>query len=258
MTGPGTIFLLYHELRLPSRPLCANGKGYTRYIVNESDFRAQLLYLKESHFRAVSVGEALQDLGARRRVVITFDDGCETDLIAAAPLLKESASTATFYIVTGWVGRRGYLSVGQVRELSKLKFEIGCHSMTHAYLDELNPAQLHAEIMGSKDGLEQFIGCRVDHFSCPGGRWTRRLADMARLAGYQSVVTSQIGENSPTANRFRLARVGIMSGTRPAEFNRVCRGEGLFVRRAQAAFLSGARSVLGNAKYEKLRSAILR
>ena len=72
-----------------------------------------------------------------KTVCITFDDGCETDLLAAAPILKEFGFGATFYITVGFLGKPGYLSEAQVRNLSALGFEIGCHSLTHPYLPTL-------------------------------------------------------------------------------------------------------------------------
>ena len=47
-----------------------------------------------------------------RSVCITFDDGCETDLIAAAPVLRESGFSATFYLTAGFLGTPGYLDRG--------------------------------------------------------------------------------------------------------------------------------------------------
>ena len=63
-----------------------------------------------------SVGQALQGV-AGSGVVITFDDGCETDLLMAGPLLHEHGMGATFYVTTGFVGKKGYLTVQQLREL---------------------------------------------------------------------------------------------------------------------------------------------
>ena len=86
--------------------------------------------------RGISVEDALCNKKTGK-VVITFDDGCETDLTVAAPLLQRANFTATFYITLGFLGRTGYLIPRQVRELSDAGFDIGCHSMTHPYLSDL-------------------------------------------------------------------------------------------------------------------------
>src|SRR5271170_7548559 len=130
------VFLMYHELELAVRKLCQSEPGYVRYILPIEAFRRQMEWLKHSGFRGLSIGEALH-FPAEPSVCITFDDGSETDLIAAAPVLREFGFHATFYLTAGFLGTPGYLSAEQARDLDAQGFEIGCHSMTHAYLSDL-------------------------------------------------------------------------------------------------------------------------
>ncbi|MDP9160200.1 MAG: hypothetical protein M3O09_08215, partial [Acidobacteriota bacterium] len=78
------VYLMYHELEVPQRPLCQSELGYVRYIVRESSFRAQMQRLPKMGYRGLSVPEALTS-STTPAVAITFDDGCETDLLVAAP-----------------------------------------------------------------------------------------------------------------------------------------------------------------------------
>ena len=83
MTGHRTVYLMYHELQVPGRSLCRDDPGYTRYVIPAADFRAQLEHLHSLGLRGMSVGQALEgEDGDRPSVVITFDDGCESDLLA--------------------------------------------------------------------------------------------------------------------------------------------------------------------------------
>jgi peptidoglycan/xylan/chitin deacetylase (PgdA/CDA1 family) len=258
MARSGTVYLMYHELEVPRRELCKAQNGYVRYVVKECDFRAQLLCLKAGNWGGMSVSEGLADFRAGEPgVVLTFDDGCETDLILAAPLLKELGFNATFYVVAGYVGRRGYLSEAQLRELAGLNFEIGCHSMTHPHLADLDPERLRTEVVAAKERLEQMLGRRVDHFSCPGGRWNRRVARVAAEAGYRSVSTSRIGTNSSAADPFRLSRAPVMRATSLAAFERLCSGKGLVARQAEEEVLALAKRLLGNSIYDTVRSTLL-
>lgn len=255
MTG-ATVHLMYHELERAGRELCRTEPGYVRYVVAEDDFRRHLTRLRAKGWRGLSVGAALA-AGAVTGIAITFDDGCETDLTIAAPLLKEAGAGATFYVVTGLLGQRGYLNEGQVRELAELGFEVGSHSHTHSFLSDLDDARLREEVAGSKERLEQILGRRVEHFSCPGGRWSPRVAGAAREAGYASVATSRPGTNGRGADPFCLKRVAVMRGTDEEAFERLCRAEGLLRRRTLDAVLSAAKRTLGNTAYEKLRSTVL-
>jgi len=253
------VYLMYHELQTPGRELIDGAPGYARYVVTTANFRAQLARLRADNFSGLNVTEALalDDASTAPRVVITFDDGCETDLTLAAQLLREHNYNATFYVTTGNVGRRGYLTKSQLLELSALGFEIGCHSMSHRLLLDLPPDQLHIEIVAAKDQLEQLLGKRVAHFSCPGGRWNRRVAQVASDAGYESVATSRVSANRRTTDRFRLSRVAVMRDTSLSEFARYCRGEKLLKRQAQEAVLSVAKRALGDRGYQKFRSTVL-
>jgi peptidoglycan/xylan/chitin deacetylase (PgdA/CDA1 family) len=256
----GTVYLMYHEIAVAGRRLSRDFSGHVAYAVPEAELRSQLHSLRERRWRGISVTEALSINAGNSHldVVLTFDDGSETDLLTAAPLLKEMDFKATFYVIVGWLGRRGYLSQSQLKELQGQGFEVGCHSMNHRYLTRLSEIELRIETAEAKARLEQILGVRVDHFSCPGGFWDARVARAAELAGYHSVATSRAGVNTRNTDPYCLARISIMKGTPRADFDRVCRGKGLFARRAREAILSVPKSLLGAEFYVKLHSVLHR
>ena len=258
MKNVGIPYLMYHEIEVLGRPLREMDPGYVRYVVRQDDFSAQLNCISATGLRGINVTEALACGNSDDVVCITFDDGSETDLLVAAALLKEATFGATFYVVAGFIGQAGYLSVAQLRELGELGFEIGSHSMTHSFLPHLDGKSLRAEIFDSKARLEQLIGSRVDHFSCPGGRWQARVSELAKAAGYASVVTSEIGTNSPTTDRYRLKRLAIFRDTPADDFLRLCYGQKLFARRVRTSLLTMAKGVFGDARYDRIRSGLLR
>jgi len=255
MIAGNTVCLMYHELELPGRALCQSESGYVRYIVSADDFRKQIQALRDLDFPGISV---TQMLAGQPGVALTFDDGCETDLITAVPLLKEYGFRATFYIAVGFLGKRGYLNNEQVRELVKYEHDIGCHSVTHPYLTDLDEAGLQREIADAKNALEQIAGRKVDHFSCPGGRWDTRVAEIARNAGYLSVATSRTGTNSKTTDPFCLARIAVMRGTSLSTFQQLASGRGLWPIQLREATRTAARGLMGNGVYDKVRSLLLR
>jgi hypothetical protein len=251
------VFLMYHELETEGRPLAQSEPGYIRYIVRALDFQRQMESLRSEEWKGVSVGQAV-GLSEGRTVAITFDDGCETDLLFAAPVLKQMGFGATFYITTGWLGKPGHLSASQLREISGLGFEIGCHSMNHFYLTDLDDSALRREIVEAKAQLEQIAGVPVEHLSCPGGRFDRRVADVAKSAGYRTVTTSRICTNSSSSDRFSLGRVAIMRDTSLPQFREICHARGLWRMRTGVFAREAAMKVLGNSAYDRLRGAVLR
>jgi peptidoglycan/xylan/chitin deacetylase (PgdA/CDA1 family) len=257
MPKDSIVFLMYHELEIPGRPLCQTEPGYARYVLAERDFRAQIEFLRANGWLGLCVGQAL-GFPAANSVAITFDDGCETDLLVAAPILLRSGFNATFFITCSWLGQPGYLSAAQLKELSLQGFEIGCHSMTHAYLTDLDEKGLRHEISDAKSELEQIIGRAVDHFSCPGGRCDQRVVNVARASGYRTVATSRIQANSRNTDVFGLGRVAILRDLNLDTFAAICDRSKLSRLRAQSTIREVAKGILGNEFYDRVRATLLR
>ena len=143
-----------------------------------------------------------------------------------------------------------------MRELAEAGFEVGSHAVSHRLLTGLADEEVRRELAESKDQLEQWAGRRVEHFSCPGGRWDARVAGAARAAGYRSVATSRVGANGRGADPFRLARVAVRRGTAEQSVVRAARGEGLLAQRARSLALDFAKGVLGDAVYQKIHAGL--
>jgi peptidoglycan/xylan/chitin deacetylase (PgdA/CDA1 family) len=247
---------MYHELELPGRALCQSDPGYVRYIISADEFSGQMRQIRDLGLRGVSVSQALKF--SEPAVCITFDDGCETDLISAAPILKDLRFNATFYIVSGFIGKPGYLSFTQLQELHKQGFEIGCHSMSHPYLPDLDEAGLRREICDAKVMLEQILGTPVQHFSCPGGRYDNRVARIAKEAGFVTVATSIPRANTTTTDPFALGRVAIIRGIQPVDFVQLCRGKSLWKAELTMGVRDRVKKILGNRMYDRVRGLLLK
>lgn len=253
--------LMYHEIERAGRPVLDDSPSYLRYVVREAAFLEQLDQLGTLGLAGVSVSNArlgtLRLAGvsvsnaAPESVALTFDDGCETDWLVAAPALQARGFGATFYVTTGFTGRPGYLDATALRELVDSGFELGTHGATHRFLSDLSDDELRRELTGPKSRLEELTGRAIVHLSCPGGRCDRRVLEAAAGAGYLSVATSRVGANA--AGRFDIARTAMMRDTSIDAFEAVCRGRGQGVRRVQAALLDAAKRTLGSAGYDRAR-----
>ena len=256
MAKSAFVCLMYHELQLSGRGLCNSEPGYTRYVLPEQGFRSQMEFLKAKGYYGRSMSQALA-FPDGSNIAITFDDGSETDLLAAAPILREAGFGATFYVTTGWVGNPGYMSPAQIKELSRQGFEIGCHSKTHAFLTDLDDAGLKREIADAKSDLEQILAKPVEHFSCPGGRYNQNAVAVARAAGYRTVATSFIHANSAHTDVFALGRVAIQRGMAEKSFSDICSGAALRRMRTQSAIRDAVKGLLGNSFYDRVRKILL-
>lgn len=93
--------------------LCYHSIDVSGSLISTSPalFASHMAYLAASHYRVVSMAEAVEcctngDPVDRRTVVLTFDDGYANNHEDALPILKRYGFRATFYIATGFVGGR--------------------------------------------------------------------------------------------------------------------------------------------------------
>ena len=117
-------------------------------------------------------------------IEFSFDDGWHLDL-RVANLLKKYNLTGTFYIVVDWVGKEGYLTWDEIKELDKQGFKIGSHSLSHPQdLKLVYDEQLHTEIQNSKDMIEMVLGHGIESFCYPRGRMDERVRAKVVESGY--------------------------------------------------------------------------
>lgn len=254
----GIVFLMYHEVQAEGRKLVDESAGYRRYVVSKDQFQSQLDIVSRGGFEALNVTQSLEAMNSGKPVLcITFDDGCASDLHVAAPLLRDKNFNATFYVTVDHLGKDGYLTKTELRELSDLGFEIGSHSLTHRHLNDLDAVEIKKELVESKRALEEVTGKPVEHFSCPGGRVNAAVTESALEAGYKSVATSQLGLNSARSNLFALKRVAIKREMNLKTFARVCSGKGQFLMKSEDSLLGTSKRLLGNERYDRLRANLL-
>jgi peptidoglycan/xylan/chitin deacetylase (PgdA/CDA1 family) len=138
-----------------------------------------------------------------RTVAITFDD-CYRDNLFAARVLAEFGLPASFFVPTGFVGtdtvfewdrhlpKMPNLSWDDVAEMSRLGFEIGSHTVTHANMAAVPLEQARTELIESKKTLEDRLGLPVRWLAYPFGAKTNFRLDRLPLlqeAGYEGVMS---------------------------------------------------------------------
>lgn len=257
------IYLMYHEIEQMGRTPASSEPGYLRYVLYKQNFAEQMAYLFQSRRQVMNITEARslttnpQQFPTSNPVVLTFDDGYETDYTIAAPILYSYQFNATFFVIAGAIGKPGFLSAAQLRELRQQGFEIGCHSMTHKYLTDLSDRELTTEIVEAKDRLQQLLGEPMAHFSCPGGRWSDKIALAVKTAGFSTLSTSKTGTNSSSANPYALNRISMIRGLNLNQFADICDGKGFLKRKIVEGTLNSTKNLLGNSFYEKIRARFL-
>jgi peptidoglycan/xylan/chitin deacetylase (PgdA/CDA1 family) len=199
--------LIYHAVR-EYRP----GDNFTarQYIITPETLEQELQFLKDGHKTTVSFDQLADALEKGTplppdAVIISFDDGWESQYRTAFPLLKKYGFRATFFIFTNGIGAKYFMTADQIRELADAGMEIGCHSRSHPYLSKItDTASLRREIFDSRVKLEQVLGSPVTSFAYPFGHYTPQIVEMVKQAGYRSARSTYRGIIHKRADLFWL------------------------------------------------------
>ena len=124
-----------------------------------------LIMLSTLIFSPVKLTKAQQTSGV---VTIAFDDGNQDQFDNAYPLLQQYGMNGTFYVITGFLGTSGYMTVPELQTLQASGNEIGSHSVDHPDFLDLTAAQTNAECSESQQFL-QSNGLSGKNFAYPYG-----------------------------------------------------------------------------------------
>ena len=215
--GPNSInvpILTYHYIRVnPDR----NDRLGFALSVTPSDFAAQMDWLAQSGYHPITTDDLYayltgdQDLPSKP-VILTFDDGYADFYTTALPILRSHDFRAVAYVVSGFVGKDGYMSAAQVREADRSGIEIGSHTVSHANLASLSAASVWSQITQSKLFLEQVVGHPVVSFCYPSGKYTSAVASAVSAAGYHDATTTRYGYSYTIAGRYVWSRLRVSGG----------------------------------------------
>lgn len=151
-------------------------------------------------------------------VSLRFDDGWKSQL-NAYELLKRYNLTGSIYIISGFMGKAGYMSWADVEKVSEI-MEIGGHTVSHADLRNLRTLQDYEEEIG--DDFRNLIemGFKVKTFVYPYGNYDRTAVRVVKKY-YTGASTQDVGVNTQDANPFLLKDFTIRSFNSIEDIKRV-------------------------------------
>jgi peptidoglycan/xylan/chitin deacetylase (PgdA/CDA1 family) len=204
--------LVYHSISSPPEPMEADAD------ISPERFEHQLRWLSRWR-RVVPLDETLRVAPLRRLVAITFDDGYCDNLTVALPLLEKFQLPMTLFVTAGFLGRDGYLSREDVREISKHPLvTIGAHGLWHRHFNRLTSDEARFELTESRRLLAGITGKTVDLLAWPYGECNAELELLSAECGYRASWSVWKGTNSlhsrwrvPLGRRDNLARFVIKS-----------------------------------------------
>lgn len=191
--------IMYHDV-VPEAEMAQLPGERIHYAIGLEKFREQMQFLKNRgkigiHFSRFYrlLQEDPGELFSGKYVVLTFDDGHDSQVKFAVPVLQEMGFTATFFAVADWIGTVGFASENDLKNLIAAGMDVQSHTASHLFLIELNSHQSVRELLGSKRKLEAIIGKPVEFLSLPGGRSDHSVWQLCGAYGYRGILTSLMG-----------------------------------------------------------------
>ena len=201
--------VMYHSVN-------PNAKPEKKLAVLTETFERQMHFLKSHHYNVLSLDSLAVLIKEKKKIpskaiAITFDDGYKDNYIYAFPILKKYNLPATIFIITDLINRADKLSWDEIKEMQDSGIiAFGSHALGSEPLINIKSEQdLKKQIFDSKKILEEKLGCRINAFSYPEGRFNERIKQLVMRAGYKLAVTTNPGKRFANDDIFALKRLRI-------------------------------------------------
>ena len=215
--GPAKVIsLMYHDVvdHHGGKLSGFTGRHSAIYKLSQNDFA---LHLNAIRRKTSERSEGRGGTADGKSVLLTFDDGGASSYDPIASMLEQHGWRGYFLITTDWIGRPGFLTAGQIRELDIRGHVIGSHSCSHPRrMSHISAERLLAEWSASTERLAQIVDHPVTAASVPGGYYSRRVAEAAAEAGIETLFTSEPTTKVHVLNGCRvLGRYTVRQTTAP-------------------------------------------
>jgi len=224
----GIPVLMYHHLA----PKEIASKARHAVVVTPEVFEAQMSYLKRNGYTAITTRDLashLLDGGSlpARPVLITLDDGYESNYVYVFPLLKKYNMKATIFAITGMITdeRRQFnpavathLTWAQVSEMAGSGLvEFASHSANLHFvdakrrygMDAVTPASLEQDLRESARAIKEKTGIQPVAFAYPYGYYRKAYKEAIQRVGFRVAFTIHEGEVRKGDNPMELNRITI-------------------------------------------------
>ncbi len=209
--------LMYHVIAAPPP-----GAPFPGLYVTPSEFAAQMQALKAAGWHAVTLDQLAAywrtgaSLGAGKPIVLSFDNGYNSQYTQALPVLRSLGWVGDENIqISGLPPSQGGLGQGQIRGLIAAGWELDTQGYDHADLIKLDPEALHFQVASTRRTLQQRYGVPVNWFCYPSGHYDDTVVAAVKSAGYSGSTTVVPGWARAREDPYRLHRLRVLGGTSP-------------------------------------------
>ncbi|MGH2864322.1 MAG: polysaccharide deacetylase family protein [Solirubrobacteraceae bacterium] len=215
---PGTDaipILMYHVIAAPPP-----GAPFPGLYVEPSEFAEQMQALKREGWHAVTLDQAEAywrrgvPLGAGKPIVLSFDNGYQSQYTNALPVLRRLRWVGNENIqLTGLPPSQGGLGPQEIRGLLSAGWELDTQGVSHASLISLDAEELRYQVLDARKILQRRYGIPVNWFCYPSGLYDPTVEAAVKAAGYTGATTVVPGWADPGEDPYRLHRLRVLGGT---------------------------------------------
>jgi peptidoglycan/xylan/chitin deacetylase (PgdA/CDA1 family) len=183
--------LCYHAIRNSSKNDSSDHKIYS---VSPLAFAQQMKALANEGYTTISPDALYNYLKSdkplpQKPIMITFDDGREEQYSIGAQEMKKYNFRGVFFIMTVAVGKPGYMSSAEIKDLSDNGHTIGCHTWDHHKVNHYEEKDWQLQLVKPKKKLEEITQKPIAFFAYPYGLWNEAAADSLKANGYKMAFT---------------------------------------------------------------------
>ena len=156
-----------------------NESKYPSTNIQMDIFKQQIEIIKYSNYKFNNPGEFEKMFSTpkiKKEILITIDDAFLSFYQEAWPFLKKNKIPFILFVSTEPVGKRGYMTWNQIREVESEDFAfIGHHSHTHDYLINETNDQFISDIEKANKIFLKELGYIPNLFSYPFGEYSKLM-----------------------------------------------------------------------------------
>ena len=153
-----------------------NENKYPSTNVKMEIFEKQIETIKKSNYEFIAPKLFINQFNTpkkQKKILITIDDGFKSFYKEAWPYLKKEKIPFILFVSTEPVGKKGYMSWEEIREIEKSEFGyIGHHSHTHEYLIDMENSDFINDIKTASEIFKKELGYIPEIFSYPFGEYS--------------------------------------------------------------------------------------
>ncbi len=186
---------------------------YPSTNIRIKDFINHMELIKKNKFIFVNPNNfenSLKNNKNAKKILLTIDDGFLSFYKNAWPYLKSNKIPFILFVSTREVGKNGYMTWEQIREISKENFvHIGNHSHSHEYLIDESPKKILEDLNLSISIFKKNLGYNSNFFSYPFGEYSLALKQIVKNLNFQFAFGQHSGVIDETKDPLELPRFPI-------------------------------------------------